>query len=1099
MDRNHIFTEILYEYKRSSRNVIFRIFVILGIVGITLYMFTPLSRLGGTSSIGELFRGPVMDWVSRSLSSSIPFRCAYLFNILQLCFGAILVINDMRRSRLDSTMALNVHAQGNTEIVTGNVIGKILAFTVVNVLVLAFCGLLNLLFYPEVFNAGYYLFYWLTLNLPVTVFCNALSSCVVRLVKNQGLGIIFLVVILGVLTLPGSIWLNGLFDPLATGIPNMFSDFTGHVNLGDYLLQRLFVLFFGGGLVILSVIPYPRIHNNPQAPFRLVYMALLPLIVTSSLAVVYIHCIQAVSQKRAVFREVYAEYGQEKPLKIIANHLHLKETENGGISVTSEMTVKNRESIILPLVFYLNPGLVVSSITVDGETVSFRRDRQVILADETVAPGKTRDVVVKYEGKIDNSFCFLDTPEEKYVSPEVNTIGIYRFGYSPAFCEKEYKLLSPECVWYPVSIPPYHSLSFREKMFTRYTLEVQHDPKLVAISQGQADRETAGDTKFSFDHNMPGISLCIGNYKRREILICNDTIGTKFDVREPIEFVEDNHPVRAELFYLPEHEFLLDRYDAVTREELLLAIEGVKSRVEFYSYNFDYVSKRYENKIDYDPTLQYPYSWLTCVEVPCNFHVFTGRSLQSGERVQGGMVFLPEKKYSADELIASFANKEDEMRVHLYHELSLFEDGSCDLEPSGIGNTSFLHSDEWPLINDMLTLIFSSPEDDALSENVEYLIVDYLKDHSLEDALRDSSLSPELLDNIIRKKCDVLRNLLYVRIGKNKFQEVYHDFLKRHLFEERTFEEFSQEFFKSSNVGLDTIVENLFRQNRLPVFQIAGHCVSGEGGDWVYDFKVFNHGKVPGIITLCDSQGWVIPPGEGRDIKKFVKGNSNFVYTVLALNIPSLIELSSERGNADIDTTMRFLPLDTLLFPTNDDEIIVDNEDRGFTILETRKFSLASLFGKVETRAKCYQFAPVNHWGFTIQPDCQGFPVKGAYFKKAGKGNQKVRWEARLPQEGKYEVFCYLPYDAQSVYPSWAPRFSRKYYYSVFDGQEEHEVVLTMDKDDWRWISLGVFNFHGTTAWVTLSDKDRDPNSTNEKWGPQEVVADAMKWVKVRE
>ena len=100
------------------------------------------------------------------------------------------------------------------------------------------------------------------------------------------------------------------------------------------------------------------------------------------------------------------------------------------------MTVKNRESIILPLVFYLNPGLVVSSITVDGETVSFRRDRQVILADETVAPGKTRDVVVKYEGKIDNSFCFLDTPEEKYVSPEVNTVGIYRFGYPPLFARK---------------------------------------------------------------------------------------------------------------------------------------------------------------------------------------------------------------------------------------------------------------------------------------------------------------------------------------------------------------------------------------------------------------------------------------------------------------------------------------------------------------------------------------------------------------------------------------------------------------------------------------------------------------------------------------
>lgn len=135
----------------------------------------------------------------------------------------------------------------------------------------------------------------------------------------------------------------------------MFSDFTGHVNLGDYLLQRVFVLFFGGGLAILSVIPYPRIHNNPRAPFRLVYVALLPLIVTGCLAVVYIHGIQTVSQKRAVFRETYAGYEREKPLKIIANHLHLKETKNGGISVTSEMTVKTGRRVILPLVFLLEP------------------------------------------------------------------------------------------------------------------------------------------------------------------------------------------------------------------------------------------------------------------------------------------------------------------------------------------------------------------------------------------------------------------------------------------------------------------------------------------------------------------------------------------------------------------------------------------------------------------------------------------------------------------------------------------------------------------------------------------------------------------------
>ena len=68
----------------------------------------------------------------------------------------------------------------------------------------------------------------------------------------------------------------------------------------------------------------------------------------------------------------------------------------------------------------------------------------------------------------------------------------------------------------------------------------------------------------------------------------------------------------------------------------------------------------------------------------------------------------------------------------------------------------------------------------------------------------------------------------------------------------------------------------------------------------------------------------------------------------------------------------------------------------------------------------------------------------------------------------------------------------------MFDGKEEHEVVLSLDKDDWRWMSLGVFDFHGV-ARVTLSDKDRERDSSNEKFGPQEIVADAMKWVKIQE
>ena len=1072
-----IFIETLYGYKRSWRNVIFWIFAFLGMVGITLYVFTPLSGLGYVNGIDELFSKSAMAWTFQALPSSIPFRCIYLFNILQLFFTFALVINDMRVFRLDAMTALSVHAQGNSEIVIGNFLGKFLAFSVVNILFLVFCFLLNVLFYSKAFNVGYYPFYWLTLNLPTLIFCFGLSTLLTKLVKNQGMSVILSVAILGILTIPGAIWFNGVLDPLATSIPNMFSDFTGHVNLENYLLQRGFILFFGIGLAVLSVIPYPRIHNRTRALGRFVCVALIPLLLAVGFAVIYICGFQATSKKRETFHAVYAKYAGEKALKIIDNHLSLKETEKNTISVTSRMTVANKDSVMIPLIFYLNPGLVVSSVSVNEENITFRRDHQVLLADVKLSPGEVREIVMNYEGKIDNSFCFLDIPEENYGALEVNTIGIYRFGCTPAFCERDYKLLTPESGWYPVSVPSYDALGFRKAMFTRYRLEVEHDPSLMAICQGShVDRNIAGKTMFTFDHDMAGISLCVGNYKRREITIDS---------------------IRMELFYLPDHEFMLDLYDCIPEKELRKVLWDAKFTLGFYGKDQDYMVNRIMGQIAFDPTLQYPYRWFTLVEVPCDFHVFTGKTLQTGERVQGGMVFVPEKKYSRDVPSASSDNNE-EVRRCLGMELAFLTEGSCDLNPTFVGNTNFVSSTGCPIINDILILAFNPLLAAVTEVEDEYVVVDYLKDHSLEEALRDPLLSSELLDKIIRKKCEELNAILMIRIGKEEFREAYHDFLVRHLFEETTFEELSREFVARFNVGLDTIVKAWFLNDRLPAFEIDGRTMGAEQ-DIIYDFKVFNRSEVPGIITLNNgNQGWIIFPGEGRAIRKRMRyTNNSAINTILALNLPTNINLPHEQKEVDdADTITWFLPLAPTSFLTrNDNEIIVDNEDPGFSILETRKFNFASFFGIVETQARLYSFAPADHWGFTISRTCHGFPVKGAYFKGGGKGNQKVQWETRLLRDGKYEVFAYLPFNDMSVYS--LRDFSRKYYYTVFDGKEEHEVILSLDKDDWNWVSLGIFNFDGT-ARVILSDRDREHDSSGD-YIPQDVVADAMKWVKIRE
>ena len=1105
MSGNHVFVETLYGFKRARRNVIFLMFAILGIVGIVLYVFTPLSAFPHIKSIQQLLEQPSMKWIAQVLPSSISFKCAYVLNILQFFFVTVLVVNDTRLLRMDAMAALSVHPQGNSESTTGNIIGKLLAFSMVNVLILVFCGLLNLLFYSQVFNIGYYFFYWLTLNLPTLVFCLGLSTLVVRLAKNQGLSVILLAAILSVLTLPGSVWLNGVFDPLATRIPNMFSDFTGHVNLWGYLLQRVFILLSGVGLAVLAVIPYPRIHNNVRAAFRLVRIALLSLLLAGGFAMVYIHGLQSVSDKREVFKEVYSKYTPRKVLKIAGNQLYLKETENGGISVSSRMTVENKDSEELPLILYLNPGLAVSSITVNGEGVPFRRDLQVLFVDGKVFPGETKEVIVNYEGKIDNSFCFLDTPEEKYASPAVNTIDIYRFGYTPAFCEKEYKLLTPECGWYPVSAPPYDALGFRRAMFTRYKLEVEHDPNLVAICQGEANRETLGKTTFTFEHDMKGISLCVGNYKKREIVVGSDAKEWPPPIDPNMKIpkaVKDDHSTRVELFYLPEHEFMLDVYNHIPKEKWSGIIEDAKFSVGFYGDDNAYVTRRMMGKVAFDPTLQYPYSWITVVEVPCDFHVFPGNTLQEGERVQGGMVFFPEKKYSEDISVFSTDDKETEIQLRLDKEFELFNRGSCSLESTGKGNTSFVYSNECPLINNVLFLAFYPELTWRYRTNeagVEYYVVDYMKDHSLEEALSDPLLSPELLDKIIRKKCEELNALLAIQIGKKEFHDAYHDFLKQHLFEETSFEEFSREIFSRFKVKLDSIVMDWFRNNKLPVFEIEGHVISVKGENYsthnTYDFKVFNRGKVPGIIKASGNYpGWIIPPGEGRAIRTRMKNNANFnIYTFLASNIPGYVELSNEKRDVYTDTTTWYLPLDSTSFSTvNENEIVVDDSDPGFTILETRKFNIASLFGQVETRAKYYKFPPEDHWGFTVkETGGYGFPVKGAYFKQAGKGNQKVQWEADLP-EGTYELFCYQPSEENRNLD-----FLREYYYTVFDGKEEHEVVLSMSKDDGGWMSLGVFDFHGKGR-VTLSDRDQKHDSADEDYSSQVVVADAIKWVKVQ-
>ncbi|WP_059025633.1 hypothetical protein [Gabonibacter massiliensis] len=1087
MNKNNIFIEAAYEFKCSRRNILFGIFAILAITGLVVYQFTPLSERS-IGSIEDLFHSPV-TWVSQALPSSIPYKTAYYFNLIQLLFVVGSIANDSRVVKLKAKEVLYARPLGNSEIAIGNFLGKLLLFTLMNFTVFAISILVNVTFYPRSFDLSLYLFYWVSLNFPASVYFLGLSYLVIRLIRQQGLSILLLLISLGTIVYYGAGWLNGLFDPCARYIPNMFSDFTGHVNLENYLLQRGFILLTGIGLLALSVIPYPRIRNYRQAFKKSLNIAVGMFTLACGLAIAFTSRHETITDHREAYKRVYEEHGKLPAARIVRNDLHVKEKKNGNIAVNSRIEIENRNAKAIPLVIYLNPGLKVNSLEIDGKMVPFKREQQAIVSEKKLKPGEKVEVTIDYEGNIENDICFLDTDSEKYHSSTINNIGIYRFGYTPAFCGKEYKLLTPECIWYPVCVPPYGETGIRDVNFSRYSLRVEHDPRLTAISQGSTIKEKKGETTFTFDHDMPGISLCIGNYKKREITVDS---------------------TRMTLYYLPRHEYLIEKHDDFPVEDLREKLKGIKE-VTFESECIRTAESKKRSylgqKNNYDPTQKYPYRWFSLVEVPCNFHCFPGITRLTGERVQGGIVFIPEKKYSL-EIRSLEPTKEMTERDIAIFWLNLDiefikQNSSYDVKPMFSGKTMFISSRKYPIIHDILTNVARGDfKDNNSSPTDDYLATEYLNGKSLKDALLDKELSSGRLGSIIRKKSEELWAYIMLQMKEEQFQEFYLDFAKNNLFQEITSGKFFRRFNDTFGFRLDSLVENCYNANRLPLLDVRDvrimKITETDTPYSLYSFKVFNWSDVPGLIKTGEHKGWIIPPHEGREIR--ARGQQyygNILQTPLAQNIPAIVRFKTkDMGNANVDTTTGVFKLDASMFPVdkNENEIIVDNEDPGFKVVKPESF-ITSLFRKEKKREKYHEFFTEDTWLPTIQNHFYGFPVKSAYFKSVGSGKQKVEWNVTLSQKGKYEVFFYYTEfnDSDSFTMDVPENLKILRSYTVFDGEKKQEVIVSLSKkEEGSWISLGTFDF-SKNARVTLSDK------TLNKDYRQGLVADAVKWVKVME
>ena len=156
----------------------------------------------------------------------------------------------------------------------------------------------------------------------------------------------------------------------------------------------------------------------------------------------YYNHYRVIDNNRKLYRQVYNENSTYSGTRIVCNDLYVKMLEGGGLTIKSQMEITNGNSERIPLVMYLNPGLKVSRVEVNGENVLFRRECQAIILDKELAASERCRVVVLYEGNIETDICFLEQENKEYDFSNVNRLGIFCYGYTPAFCSEDYTLLN---------------------------------------------------------------------------------------------------------------------------------------------------------------------------------------------------------------------------------------------------------------------------------------------------------------------------------------------------------------------------------------------------------------------------------------------------------------------------------------------------------------------------------------------------------------------------------------------------------------------------------------------------------------------------------
>lgn len=1104
----NIATIARYESKVLWRNWFFRIFA-LAIITILVFF-----NIGVFSPVGN------NRWFHRAISSGIPYANMVFLNLVQVAVLIFLASGIIKNNKkLDTNEVFYVRPLSNADLVLGKALALLILFFWLNLVILVIALIVNVTATDTNINFQAYIYYPLLISFPNIIFTTSLSFLLVSVLRNQAIGIIFLLGLVGVIL----IYFQGNYyflpDYIAFKLPLYASDIAGFSNLNQLVLHRTIYLCLACAFFLATISFFPRLPQRKVNRLASAILTILFLLGATGLVWVYLE--KEINDKalRKTMIALNGEMAETPNIDITSCYLDLNHSEN-TISCGARMIVQNNQVHQLKKLFVtLNPELSVNKLIFEGRALNFTRKSHLILFETPVPilPGEKKSLEIQYEGGINEAVCYLDIHGDRYEKPR--TTFMYNIDKRFVFLESDYVLLTKDALWYPQAWVGYNKTSpgAGNHNFIDFRLKVNTRENLTAISQGKVMNEAPGVYAFSPEVPLPQISLIIGDYDQKSITVDS----TDFN-----------------LFFHEKNDYFSEYFDQL-QDTLATLVRDLR------------------NGYEQDQNMKYNFSRFQLVEAPVQFYAFTNLYENHQAYIQPETVLLPEKGGEIWELDfkSQFKVMNHQTRINNHvmdgkdKQANIFKNfvksvltkqqnswqfswrGGNNAEganyavfPNLYWYQTGINSKKWPLLNKNLAdyLNQEAQVDDNMSRNWRGISFtedcnSLMREKNLEDILSQEE-SFDKVSGIIKLKGDYLLKHLELQIGKEAFKSFLYQMIAEHAHQTLSYDDFRTAVLRRFQFDIEPIIDQVYSQVEQPAFIIADisdyQVRDGDRNRFQVVFRVENVEDVDGMIKVQfhynrqsaafappdmndEASVSFIPKGQQKEIRFLLDERPDriMINTLISRNIPSVINLPL--GQFEMNQKQQPLSGEIILLNNEEvaiTEIIVDNEDPGFTTFTPiREPYLRKMILKRNNENSPQKYhgewrSSASHWRLTTGAAYYGKYVRSAHFTRSGKGEKIATWQPEIKESAYYDVYVHLTggNSNNAFFPNRRKQQIVNYNYYVCHDDGEDGITIDINRAERGWNFLGSFYFSQGTGKVILDNKSEN----------RSVFADAVKWVK---